>query len=107
MKVLHVISSGGMYGAEAVILNMSRMLNEGSASQRCSACFPTRRIRICSFTKRRVKEGIESTLISCKGQIDRTVIASIRELVKQTGADVVHAHGYKADVYVYARASRG
>ena len=30
MKILHIISSGGMYGAEAVILNLSRTLNEGS-----------------------------------------------------------------------------
>jgi hypothetical protein len=29
MKILHIISSGGMYGAEAVILNLSRTLNEG------------------------------------------------------------------------------
>jgi hypothetical protein len=28
MRILHIISSGGMYGAEAVILNMSRALNE-------------------------------------------------------------------------------
>ena len=28
MRVLHLISSSGMYGAEAVILNLSRMLVE-------------------------------------------------------------------------------
>ncbi len=47
------------------------------------------------------KEGIESHVIPCKGQIDPTVIASIRELATRTKADVVHAHGYKADIYGY------
>jgi glycosyltransferase involved in cell wall biosynthesis len=47
------------------------------------------------------KEGIESHLISCKGQIDRTVFASIRDLATRTNADLVHAHGYKADIYSY------
>jgi glycosyltransferase involved in cell wall biosynthesis len=40
-------------------------------------------------------------LILCKGQIDRSAIANIRELAARTGADVVHAHGFKADIYVY------
>ena len=37
VKILHIISSGGMYGAEAVILNMSRTLNAGphSSVARC------------------------------------------------------------------------
>jgi len=47
------------------------------------------------------KEGLESHLIPCQGQMDRVAIAAIRELVVRTGADVVHAHGYKADIYVY------
>jgi glycosyltransferase involved in cell wall biosynthesis len=48
-----------------------------------------------------LQEGIESHLISCRGQLDRTVPASVRALVASTGADLVHAHGYKADVYGY------
>jgi glycosyltransferase involved in cell wall biosynthesis len=47
------------------------------------------------------REGIESHLIPCEGRLDRTAIRRIRELAAQTGADVVHAHGYKADLYVY------
>ena len=47
------------------------------------------------------KEGIESHLIPCTGRLDRTAIRRIRELAAQIGADVIHAHGYKADLYVY------
>jgi glycosyltransferase involved in cell wall biosynthesis len=100
MRVLHIISSGGMYGAEAVILNISYSLNSGAD---CSllglfsnSSNPNRQLH-----ERAVKEAIESHLIPCRGQIDRTAIAGIRELALRTRADIVHAHGYKADIYVY------
>ena len=100
MKILHIISSGGMYGAEAVILNMSRTLNESSHSS-VLGVFSNSANPNLQLHEAAAKEGIESHLISCDGQIDRTVTTSIRELVARTGADIVHAHGYKADIYVY------
>lgn len=100
MKILHIISSGGMYGAEAVILNLSRMLNESS---HCSVLgvFSNSSNPNLQLHETALREGIESNLIPCNGQIDLSVTENIRRLVKQTGADVVHAHGYKADVYAY------
>jgi glycosyltransferase involved in cell wall biosynthesis len=89
-----------MYGAEAVILNLSRTLNESSHSS-VLAVFSNSANPNLQLHEAAAREGIESHLIPCKGQIDRTVIASIRELVSRTNADVVHAHGYKADIYVY------
>jgi len=100
VKILHIISSGGMYGAEAVILNMSRTLNEGSHRSVLgvfsNSSNPNLQLHEVAF-----KEGIESHVIPCKGQIDLTVISSIRQLVTQTKADIIHAHGYKADIYCY------
>jgi glycosyltransferase involved in cell wall biosynthesis len=100
MKILHIISSGGMYGAEAVILNLSRMLNEGPHRSILgvfsNSSNPNLQLHECA-----TKEGIDSHLIPCRGQIDRAAIINIRELATQTGADVVHAHGYKADIFAY------
>ena len=100
MRVLQIISSSGMYGAEAVILNLSRFLNAGP---HCSmvGVFSNSSAPNHQLHERAVKEGIESHLIPCNGQVDRTTIANIREMAVRTGADVVHAHGYKADIYVY------
>ncbi len=100
MKILHIISSGGMYGAEAVILNVSRTLNRTGHSAVLgifsNSLKPNLQVHECALD-----EGIESHLISCRGQFDTSVPASIRALAASTGADVVHAHGYKADVYAY------
>jgi glycosyltransferase involved in cell wall biosynthesis len=98
VKILHIISSGGMYGAEAVILNMSRTLNEGSHTS-VLGVFANSSNPNLQLHEVAVKEGIESHVIACKGQIDPTVITSIRNLATQTNADIIHAHGYKADIY--------
>jgi glycosyltransferase involved in cell wall biosynthesis len=89
-----------MYGAEAVILNMSRTLNEGSHSSILGVFSNTANPNL-QLHEAATAQGIESRLISCVGQIDRTVPSSIRELAVHTNADVVHAHGYKADIYCY------
>jgi glycosyltransferase involved in cell wall biosynthesis len=89
-----------MYGAEAVILNMSRTLNEGSHTS-ILGVFSNSTNPNLQLHEAAGKEGIESHLIPCVGQIDRTVTASIRNLATQTNADIVHAHGYKADIYSY------
>jgi glycosyltransferase involved in cell wall biosynthesis len=100
MKILHMISSGGMYGAEAVILNMSRTLNKGPHRSMLGV-FSNSSNQNLQLHENAIKGGIASYLIPCNGQIDRKAITSIRELVQRTGTDVVHAHGYKADIYAY------
>jgi glycosyltransferase involved in cell wall biosynthesis len=100
MKILHIISSSGMYGAEAVILNLSRTLNAGPHASVlgvfANSSNPNKELHDAA-----TNEDIESHLIPCRGQVDRTAIAAIRKLVATTKADIVHAHGYKADIYVY------
>src|ERR1019366_7310496 len=96
----HIISSSGMYGAEAVILNMSRMLQEAGHGSAVGV-FSNSSNPNLQLHEAALKEGLESHLIPCSGQVDRSAIAAIRDLSLQTGADVVHAHGFKADIYVY------
>jgi glycosyltransferase involved in cell wall biosynthesis len=89
-----------MYGAEAVILNMSRALNETGHSS-VLGVFSNSANPNLQLHEVATKEGIESHVISCKGQIDLSVPKSIRELAISTKADLVHAHGYKGDIYNY------
>ena len=100
MRVLHVISSGGMYGAEAVILNLLATLEQqghtGVLGIFSNSANPN--LQLHEFAQ---QKGFRSHLISCRGQLDTSVPASIRALVRETSADVVHAHGYKADLYTY------
>jgi glycosyltransferase involved in cell wall biosynthesis len=89
-----------MYGAEAVILNLSRTLNEGPHRSMLAVFLNSSNPNLQLYESA-TREGIESHLIQCGGPIDRAAVAGIRDLVSNTGADVVHAHGYKADIYAY------
>ena len=62
MKILHIISSGGMYGAEAVILNMSRMLAE-SGHESVLGVFANSSNPNLQLHEAAAKEGVESHLI--------------------------------------------
>lgn len=100
MKILHTISSGGMYGAEAVILNLSRTLAEANHTSVIGVFVNSSNPNL-QLHGTAAKQGLESHLIPCNGQVDRTTIATIRKLAIESGSDVVHAHGYKADIYAY------
>ena len=98
MKVLHIISSSGMYGAERVILNLSRRLNSSGHTAMLGIFQHSNQSENPLFDAA-VAEGIASYLIPCRGQIDLSSVRALRSLVRSTGADVLHAHGYKADIY--------
>ena len=101
MKVLHVISSGGMYGAEAVILQLARtMARVGDES--VLGIFDNLAQPNDEFQRAAARAGVQAAAIVCQGQLDFGVPRRIRELARGLGADVVHAHGYKADLYCWA-----
>lgn len=100
MKILHVISSGGMYGAEAVILDLARGLSDRGHTSMLGV-FTSVPNEETEFRRRAKAAGLETHEILCRRQLDRTVPSQIRDLARRTGADVVHAHGYKGDVYTY------
>lgn len=105
MKVLHLISSGGMYGAEAVILNLSRGLREQGHTSEIGLFLNGNNPNL-QLEAAALRDGTPTYRIICRGQLDRTVPAQIRALVASTGASLIHAHGYKADLYA-AMAMRG
>lgn len=90
-----------MYGAEAVILNLCSALNSSHEHQGVVGVFANSAQPNLSLHEAAVRGGIESHLIPCRGQFDRSVPAAIRDLAQRTQADVIHAHGYKADAYAW------
>lgn len=101
MKVLHLISSGGMYGAEAVILNLSRALNDGGHHASSLGVFEHAGLPKPALHEAALRAELNSQLLPCKGQLDLSMLKGIRAEAERTEADVVHAHGYKADIYAY------
>ena len=66
MKVLHMISSGGMYGAEAVILNLARTLR-GGPHECVMGVFSNSANPQIQLHEIALKEGFESHLVPVQG----------------------------------------
>ena len=100
MRVLHVISSNGMYGAEAVILQLARAMDgRDHSGSSCLAVFAHKGQPQPELYQAACRAGLEAVQIPCSGQLDPQLGSRLRSIVEATGADVVHAHGYKADIY--------
>ena len=103
MTVLFLISSEGLYGMENMLLTLARNLSE--LGVKCvvgvlrDARFPHVEVGVQAR-----KLGLAVEIIPCKGRWSWSAVRHIRNLVLKHNVDVMHPHGYKADIYAYAAA---
>lgn len=101
IRVLHFIESGGVYGAEQVILNLSREMAASGHYEPVIGCIV-----------QHAAEKVDLIEVAASWQIEshRIVIANRRvlldlpraaRLARQLQIDVIHCHGYKPGVYAY------
>jgi hypothetical protein len=105
MNILHLISSGGMYGAEAVILNLCCQLRaQGHGAE--IAVFNNEHAPNLALADAARARNFRVHLIPCRGKFDPSATGKIRERLLLSNVDVLHTHGYKADLYGYLGASK-
>ena len=95
MRVLHLRSSGGFYGAENVIWQLARK-HQGEVLS-CVASFvgeagDNELLRRCR------QDGITSLPVPCRGVIDSKAIASIRQIVLSRNIQILNTHDYKSTI---------
>ncbi|MBL4796371.1 MAG: glycosyltransferase [Oleispira sp.] len=104
IKVLHVRSTIGMYGAEQVLLNILPILNEY-----CDAELLTLEAEMPeSRTLRDLVEGcaVKNHHIVPNGRHDRVAMSEIKNLIELGGFNIIHCHDYKSLFYVRNVANR-
>jgi glycosyltransferase involved in cell wall biosynthesis len=100
MNILQVISSSGVYGAETMIVQLSRWL-EQQGHLVAIGVFVNSRQENTDFLRYAGRQGLHTTPILCKGRMDRSAIDKLRAIARREQIDLAHAHGYKADFYCY------
>ena len=100
MKVLHLISSAGMYGAENVVAALARDLQQMGHEMRVGLIVNAHR------PPNDVAEQFEARcldvlLIPCRGRADRETVHKVRQILVSEDIQLLHTHGYKADIYGY------
>jgi glycosyltransferase involved in cell wall biosynthesis len=98
MKILQLISSGGFYGAESVLLNLSVELQRSGHS--CIVgVFENARNLITEVGDRAETAGLTVRRIPCRSRFDWQTVRELHRIIEGDAIDLVHAHGYKADFY--------
>jgi len=105
MRVLQLISSGGYYGAENMLLNLVSH-DAQTIADNLLVTFHNRHQPNTDLYRRALEKGVNAELVSCEGRADWRAAREIRRLLRMRGIDVIHTHGYKADLYGYL-AARG
>lgn len=94
MRILHLIDSGGLYGAENVIINLSIGLRKNDCDS-IIGCF-TYKDGIESEVGSRAKSlEVETVFFRLRNKIDLTCVTKIASYFKKNNISVVHSHGYK------------
>jgi glycosyltransferase involved in cell wall biosynthesis len=105
VKVLQLISSSGYYGAENMLLNLCAS-QEKVGCQNSLLLFYNVHVPNVEFYERARRRGLSVRMVHCKGRADWRAVRQIQEYIQEDGIDVIHTHGYKADLYGYLAAWR-
>jgi glycosyltransferase involved in cell wall biosynthesis len=103
VTILQLISTEGYYGAESMLLALARTLS-ALGCRSLVGVFHDGRSPDRELETRAKGLGLQVETLPCAGRWDWKTVRRIRELVRTHGVDVLHTHGYKADVYGYAAA---
>jgi glycosyltransferase involved in cell wall biosynthesis len=101
MNIVQLISSSGLYGAEVMVLHLSRVLRDLGENVTLALIVNGRNPHR-ELAKKATKAGIETIEIPCGGRVDVSTLRRLRALVKATRAHVLHSHGYKSNLYALA-----
>ena len=105
MKILHLISSEGFYGAENVVAALARDLQQ-SGHIVCIGVFENAHVAPNSVADQFESRGLRVTRIPCRRRFDLTVVRRIRKIIADEEIDLLHSHGYKSDIYAWLAARR-
>jgi glycosyltransferase involved in cell wall biosynthesis len=106
MRILHLISSVGLFGAERIAVELSKSLKK---TYHCEPILGV--IRNVYNPHEEISEeadrnDIPYTIFACRSQLDLRLAFSVRKFIKMNRVDIIHCHGYKSNFYGLL-ASRG
>jgi glycosyltransferase involved in cell wall biosynthesis len=97
-RILHLRSSGGLYGAEQVILNLARELNALGCTNHV-VCLNNVHNPHLELVEEAKKSGLSASTVDCRGLFDRQSIQDIRKIIRSRNIDVMHCHDYKTRLF--------
>lgn len=100
-RILHLLESGGMYGAENVVINLSREML-GGKYQPVIGCIVQNPLVSCDLYEVAMRHGIEAHKFVVNNRVLPLDLFRFARTLKKLNIDLVHSHGYKASVFSYS-----
>jgi len=101
VTILFLISSEGYYGVENMLVGLARKLAQYGCHCLVGVFWDSR----FSYPKVAVeaqRQGLKVEIVKCNGKWDWSAVRQILKLLLKHNVDILHPHGYKADLYAYA-----
>ena len=98
-KILHFIDSGGLYGAESVVLNLSRELQAGLEYEPVIGCIVSRSNAHNDLFEKALELGISAERLVIRNAWFFVDIFRVARRLKQLDIKLIHSHGYKPSVF--------
>ncbi len=100
LKILQLRSHAGFYGVEKVVVELSVGLQAMGHTVTVGIIQHAQQ-RDSTFQTIVEKEGLACRLFTTASPFDRHTIRQVFEFIKKEQPDVIHSHGYKADVVAW------
>ncbi|MGB0129444.1 MAG: glycosyltransferase [Rhodocyclaceae bacterium] len=97
-RVLQLIDSGGLYGAERVVLALLQELATAEHSA-ILGCICEQGVEDSPLAREALSKGIPIAQFPMRRGLSVKGIRAISRYVRENGIQVIHAHGYKADLF--------
>jgi glycosyltransferase involved in cell wall biosynthesis len=98
IKVLHLCSSTGFFGAENVIIELAKNLKM-FGYEPIVGVFNNLSNPNLELAHEAKKNGLQTKIFLCKKKFDFNTIKKIRSCVKKNNVKILHTHGYKSNLY--------
>ncbi len=106
MKILQLISSAGLYGAERVLLELASFLHAREDAEVTVGALEHDTDQAEPAVLRAARElGLDVMSFPCAGMLDARLPLVIRRHLSRVGVDILHCHNYKSDLYGAAAAA--
>ena len=98
VKILHLISSAGFFGAENVVIELAKQLLASNYEPIIGVFnnIHNNHTEIADVAK---SYNLKVKLFTCNGQFDLKTIMTIRNFIKKNDILIIHSHGYKSNFY--------
>jgi glycosyltransferase involved in cell wall biosynthesis len=101
MKVLQLVSSGGFFGSENVMIELAGQLRD-LGMEPLIGVFNNRRNPHLEVAEVARGKRLRVEIFECSGRVDFATVRELRRFLKKEGAELLHTHGYKSNLYALA-----